>query len=236
MKRYLFTAQVKSASGYQTFFVDAETREEADALINEGGDIYAHEVDVTDLERLEFDHETTTDDFGDFPPEPAAADDALTAADYEEVLTDHRRLVRELDVLINGENAAQQASLCDIVGQVRSECLKAAPATPGAWSDVVAERQRQIEKGYTAEHDDEHVCDEIAAMAAYYIMPEACRDWPTEETGYGDTLGKAIIPEGWPAPESPRWRRDDLIRGIAMAVAEVERLDRAETAPGGEDA
>lgn len=111
--------------------------------------------------------------------------------------------------------------------------VQSRPAAPAAWSDVVAERQRQIEKGYTADHDDEHVCDEIAAMAAYYIMPEACRDWPTEETGYGDTLGKAIIPEGWPAPESPRWRRDDLIRGIAMAVAEVERLDRAETAPGG---
>ena len=36
-------------------------------------------------------------------------------ADYEEVLVDHRRLVRELDVLMNGEHAAKQASLCDIV-------------------------------------------------------------------------------------------------------------------------
>lgn len=110
-------------------------------------------------------------------------------------------------------------------------------SVPRVLSDVIAERQRQADKGYTADHDDEHVCDEIAAMAAYYIMPEACRDWPTEETGYGDTLGKAIIPEGWPAPSNPRWRRDDLIKGIAMAVAEVERLDRAEPpVPGGEHA
>lgn len=36
------------------------------------------------------------------------------------VLTDHNRLVRELDVLLNGEaGAADQASLCDIVAQVR---------------------------------------------------------------------------------------------------------------------
>lgn len=42
----------------------------------------------------------------------------LTVADYEEVLADHRRLVRELDVLLNGDGAAVQASLCDIVGQV----------------------------------------------------------------------------------------------------------------------
>lgn len=47
--------------------------------------------------------------------------------DYEEVMEDHRRLVRELDVLINGEEgAAQQASLCDIVAQVKREGLKVA--------------------------------------------------------------------------------------------------------------
>ncbi|ACR14996.1 hypothetical protein BcepIL02_gp03 [Burkholderia phage BcepIL02] len=62
------------------------------------------------------------------PPPPAAASPAheaapsATAADYEEVLAEHRRLVRELDVLLNGEEgAAKQASLCDIVAQVRRE-------------------------------------------------------------------------------------------------------------------
>src|ERR1700743_332591 len=39
-----------------------------------------------------------------------------TVADYEATLADHRRLVRELDVALNGEKgAAEQASLCDIV-------------------------------------------------------------------------------------------------------------------------
>lgn len=44
-----------------------------------------------------------------------------TELHYEEMLTDHRRLVRELDVLINGETAAEQASLCDIVAQLQRE-------------------------------------------------------------------------------------------------------------------
>lgn len=58
--------------------------------------------------------------------------DAATIADYESVLSDHRRLVRELDVLLNGEEgAAEQASLCDIVAQVRREGIKTAkPVNP----------------------------------------------------------------------------------------------------------
>ncbi len=39
------------------------------------------------------------------------------ARDYEEVLEDHNRLVRELDVLMNGDGVARQASLCDLVAQ-----------------------------------------------------------------------------------------------------------------------
>ena len=38
---------------------------------------------------------------------------------YEETEFDHKKLVRELDVIINGENAAEQASLVDIVCQLR---------------------------------------------------------------------------------------------------------------------
>ncbi len=40
---------------------------------------------------------------------------------YEEVSQSQRQLVRELDVLLNGDNAAKQASLADIVSQLRSE-------------------------------------------------------------------------------------------------------------------
>ncbi|WP_071556473.1 hypothetical protein [Pseudomonas aeruginosa] len=53
-------------------------------------------------------------------PSPLQAEQP-TADDYEEVLADHRRLVRELDVLLNGEEGvAKQASLCDLVAQVRT--------------------------------------------------------------------------------------------------------------------
>lgn len=53
-------------------------------------------------------------------------EDELTIEDYKETFEDHKRLVRELDVLLNGErNAARQASLCDIVAQVEKEGIRA---------------------------------------------------------------------------------------------------------------
>ncbi len=68
-KRFLFTATVKHVEGYQTFFVDAETQEEAEAGIENGnGQIYEHELEVTDLDDFILDRVTTTDDFGDYPP------------------------------------------------------------------------------------------------------------------------------------------------------------------------
>lgn len=49
----------------------------------------------------------------------ALRDNEAVVADYEEVLADKRRLTRELDVIMNGEDgAAKQASLCDIVAQL----------------------------------------------------------------------------------------------------------------------
>lgn len=46
-------------------------------------------------------------------------------AQPDNVLGDHARLVRELDVLLNGPGgAARQASLCDIVSQVQAEGIR----------------------------------------------------------------------------------------------------------------
>lgn len=59
---------------------------------------------------------------------------------YKAAMNDFHRLTRDLDVLLNGDNAAQQASLCDIVAQVQSEALKS-PNHPDATepvADVVA--------------------------------------------------------------------------------------------------
>ncbi|WP_073105064.1 hypothetical protein [Pollutimonas bauzanensis] len=70
-----------------------------------------------------------------------------------------------------------------------------------------------------------NVNDEIAAMAAFYAMPPGAREWPASETGYGDTLGDAILLEGWigKAPD----RRRELVKAGALVLAEIEGLDRA---------
>jgi len=103
--------------------------------------------------------------------------DQLTAEDYEEVLADHRRLVRELDVLLNGEHgAAKQASLCDIVGQLKRQ--KCAPSSKkcvycgredGKHNEVclLADNQR-----LRAERDD--------ALEILSIALPGPRPWPTE--------------------------------------------------------
>jgi hypothetical protein len=49
-------------------------------------------------------------------------DEAITVADYEEVLADKRRLTKELDVAIFGDGGATGPALCDVLGSVRREC------------------------------------------------------------------------------------------------------------------
>lgn len=91
--------------------------------------------------------------------------------------------------------------------------------------DVLVERVRQVEvEGWTPEHDDTHDQGELAAMAAFYAMPEGCRDWDTTSTGYGDTLGEAILPDGWKSKTGDR--RRELVKAGALIIAEIERLDR----------
>jgi hypothetical protein len=65
MKRYVYNLAVKSAEGCQQFYIDAETKDEADNLIKTGGEIYCSDVNVVDLYEPEFSHETTLDDFGE---------------------------------------------------------------------------------------------------------------------------------------------------------------------------
>ncbi len=116
---------------------------------------------------------------------------------------------------------------CDTAVELASHITaQAQHSVPRAWLDVQAERLRQVEaEGWTPEHDDEHACDEIAAFACFYAMPPAARDWDASSTGYGDTLGEAILPEGWEPKTGDR--RRDLVKACALALAEIERLDRA---------
>lgn len=93
----------------------------------------------------------------------------------------------------------------------------AAPVTD-AVRDVLAERQRQItEEGFTPEHDDAYQAGDLSNAAACYLMTDpvmdpdrpAPVDWPWSAT--------------WWKPTS---RRRNLVKGIALGIAELERLDR----------
>ena len=87
LKRFLFNYSIESASGHQTFYVDAKNLKEAEEKIKSGGEIYAHECEVTDLsDKPEFAGETTLDDFGDFPPDGAPNESAAINRELLEAL------------------------------------------------------------------------------------------------------------------------------------------------------
>lgn len=69
LKRFIYSAMVTNSSGSQSFYIDAKNREEADerAANQESDGMYADDSEVTDLDALEYEDETTVDDFGDFP-------------------------------------------------------------------------------------------------------------------------------------------------------------------------
>lgn len=92
-------------------------------------------------------------------------------------------------------------------------------------NEIIAERKRQIEVvGYDAAHDDGHQRAEMAMAAACYVYPRGITQRYREQ-----------VPLVWPwakrwwKPE-PGSRRRELIKGAALIVAEIERLDRAREA------
>lgn len=98
--------------------------------------------------------------------------------------------------------------------------LAAAPGkeVPQAWLDVQAERRRQITaEGWTPEHDDAHSHGEMALAAASYAA-------------YAHVELSGDLPMFWPWGRTwwkPTTPRRDLVKACALALAEIERLDRA---------
>lgn len=75
------------------------------------------------------------------------------------------------------------------------------------WADVLAERQRQLEKGYTLEHDDAEGGDHLLQVASSYLsLPESALGLPLESTEV----------------------RRRVIKAMATLLATVEFIDRAE--------
>lgn len=91
-----------------------------------------------------------------------------------------------------------------------------------AASDVLAERQRQIEaEGFDASHDDKHDAGQLTAAACSYAM----------EAMFGGQQAVGQFAEAlWPWGRKwwkPKDKRRDLVRAAALLLAEIERLDRA---------
>lgn len=98
-------------------------------------------------------------------------------------------------------------------------------------AEIAAERQRQVEdEGWTPEHDDQHDNNQLALAAACYAIGATgiSRGISDLEHGVEATLSARLWPwsmDWW----KPKDRRRDLIRAAALIVAEIERLDRADS-------
>ncbi len=156
---------------------------------------------------------------------PAADPKSIELEATEDMLSSARM---ELDMLRKAlwVSVEPHQSLFERMIEAAESKAAARDALTTAARDVLAERARQIsEEDWTPDHDDEHVNDEIAAMACFYLMPPASRDWDANSTSYGPTLGQAILPEGWYGKTGDR--RRELVKGVALGLAEIERFDRA---------
>lgn len=122
-------------------------------------------------------------------------------------------------------------ALYDVAKAMNEEQAKqrqAAGWTPAVTS-VVAERQRQINvEGWTPEHDDKYGAGELAGAAACYARNVNARSWVFLQ-GRHDAYSNEPVPSAWPLdpafwkPYSPR---KDMVRATALALAEIERMDR----------
>lgn len=95
---------------------------------------------------------------------------------------------------------------------------------------IAAERQRQIhQEGWTPEHDQEHIKNELALAASCYALPAECRQMQQcDRTDY-----RVMVPKFW--PWLPWWwkpstnRIDELVKAGALIAAEIDRLQRKGT-------
>ncbi|WP_132781212.1 hypothetical protein [Pseudomonas aeruginosa] len=158
-------------------------------------------------------------------------------------IRDREAEIARLDGLVSGRTAERDAALAN-VDALAVQVLKLggtisfahhrtdqAGQVPQAWLDVQAERRRQITaEGWTPEHDDEHADGQMAQAAGCYALHAGGigTDWPD-----GRQNGAALF---WPWDKDswkPTTPRRDLVKACALALAEIERLDRATATQGG---
>ncbi len=87
------------------------------------------------------------------------------------------------------------------------------------FEEVLAERRRQIDLlGFTAAHDDCHRDGSLVRQAILYARA---------------ALGERVLglPEGWSRPDPGDPPRRNLIKCLALILAELERQDRLPIPP-----
>ncbi|HHK0427933.1 TPA: hypothetical protein ACQQIU_006166 [Pseudomonas aeruginosa] len=120
----------------------------------------------------------------------------------------------------------------DTCKEIYKAMLAAAPGkeVPQAWLDVQAERKRQVEvEGWTPEHDDAHNHGQMARAAACYALAGS--------SAPNDGTAALLVSLAWPWDEQwwkPSTARRDMVKACALGLAEIERLDRAAPAEGGD--
>lgn len=124
-------------------------------------------------------------------------------------------LLASIKSCVKASEDSAQAQHCVPELLVRAEDFVSGKEVPQAWLDVQAERRRQITaEGWTPEHDDLYCAAELPRAAAAYILnganDEAPAIWP-------------FSAKWW----KPSTARRDMVKACALALAEIERLDRA---------
>lgn len=139
--------------------------------------------------------------------------------DYQDVIDDYRRLTKDLDIALNGDCAAKQASLCDIVAQVRSL---------GTITEIImrsAEQARKEAADMVEKAWREHGEDITLRMLRESILG----DYATDQTE-GEKLAIAVkaleeikqIRKAGPAFESHFSKLQDIGRIINDALKEIQ--------------
>lgn len=94
--------------------------------------------------------------------------------------------------------------------------------------EVVAERLRQLNRGFSAADDDRFVAGELARAAAARALWAA--DAAAGQGGALARLAAGAHPQPWKSPAAGTAGRRLLVEAAALLLAEIERIDRAAAA------
>jgi hypothetical protein len=118
-----------------------------------------------------------------------------------------------------GDWGKEGESMASMIRQRINDLLKIdMPTISRAAVDVMAERERHDREGFTAAADDRREDCDLALAGAAYVY-SACKT---------DGLSP---PDFWPFPDAsfhPTDKRQMLIKGMSLILAEIEKIDRAE--------